>query len=106
MKLKRCPICNGEACLEQAFLGTGRYTFRYHVVCEECGLEAPEYDEEKDAIKMWNDRSKAEAALKKKLKKELAKERDFSIIPSYPIPIGKFEPYKAVTITITAHSGV
>ena len=29
MKLKRCPICNGQAYLEKAYRG---YTFRYYVV--------------------------------------------------------------------------
>lgn len=114
MKLKRCPICNGKAVMHE------RNTFEvedevegdakpfYYVECSDCclGYYSIAYDTIEGAAKEWNDRSKAEAALKKKLKKELAKERDFSIIPSYPIPIGKFEPYKAVTITITAHSGV
>ena len=107
MKLKRCPICNGKAVMHERKPAGDEKPF-YYVECSDCclGYYSIAYDTIEGAAKEWNDRFIAEAALKRKLKKELTKEpAKLQIKANYPLPVGKFEPYKEVTITITAHSG-
>ena len=58
-KLKRCPFCGGEACMqEHVFVG---YRSTYGIVCLDCCCETRQfYDTETEAAEAWNRRTKEE----------------------------------------------
>ena len=55
-KLKPCPFCGGEGCIQRhEFVG---YTDTFGVVCLDCCCETRQfYDTEKDATEAWNRRA-------------------------------------------------
>ena len=64
-KLKPCPFCGGEGCIQRhEFVG---YTDTFGIVCLDCGCETRQfYDTKKDVIELWNRRADDAPTIKTK----------------------------------------